>query len=100
MSQLHQEALRKQVVVDKKYNSEYAWVTTPDMLSNATPSGDQSLPHTARSRNDSYNTQRSSACRPESKQQAVVDPYLLALTKETRARTRHRFSSIDYQMQW
>ncbi|XP_031549678.1 uncharacterized protein LOC116287173 [Actinia tenebrosa] len=34
------------------------------------------------------------------KHKQFVDPYLAALTKETRGKTKQRYSSTDYLMQW
>jgi len=54
--------------------------------------------HSAQSGNFAVRGSHSSGSR--SKEVVITDPYLDALTKETRARTRKRWTSTDYLMQW
>ncbi|KAL9957773.1 hypothetical protein ACROYT_G034716 [Oculina patagonica] len=104
MSQLHQEALRRQHVVDKRNVNDLPWLLQKDGSSQSKRNSSQGLRSTHSSSTPTHLLHSGLAVRTSSgsrsKEIMITDPYLDALTKETKARTRNRFSSTDYMMQW
>ncbi|CAH3027771.1 unnamed protein product [Porites evermanni] len=110
MSQLHNEGLRKQLVADKRTaTADWSWLVIL-FLQKAANSADRhnsssgsrsahgAFPHSTHSASYAVGSSHRSGLR--SKEVVITDPYLDALTKDTKARTRKRFSSTDYLMQW
>lgn len=101
MSQLHQEALRRQYVVDKRNVNDLSWLLPKDRISQNLHSPFSSGMRSINSPNSLHHgLAMGSSPGSRSKEVVITDPYLDAITKETKARTQNRFSSTDYMMQW
>ncbi|KAJ7354828.1 hypothetical protein OS493_029834 [Desmophyllum pertusum] len=114
MSQLHQEALRRQHVVDKRNVNDLSWLATLPIQSQKggssqcqrnSSSGLRSVHNTSTPSHSVHSATRSTglatrSSNSRSKEIVITDPYLDALTKETKARTRNRLTSTEYMMQW
>lgn len=104
MSQLHNEGLRKQLVADKRTaTADWSWLKASNSADRHNSSSGSRSAHGASShstRSAGYAVGSSHRSGLRSKEVVITDPYLDALTKDTKARTRKRFSSTDYLMQW
>lgn len=101
MSQLHQEALRRQHVVDKQNVNDLSWSLPKDRSSQNLRSPFSSGIRSNTSPNSSYQGLAMGSSRGSSSKEIVItDPYLDAVAKARKARTQNRFSSTDYMMQW
>jgi len=104
MSQLHQEALRRQHVVDKRNVNDLSWLLQKDGSRQSKQNSSLGLRSTHSASTPSHSLHSGLAMRSSSgsrsKEIVITDPYLDALTKETKARTRNRLTSTDYMMQW
>ncbi|XP_073230725.1 uncharacterized protein [Porites lutea] len=104
MSQLHDEGLRKQLVADKRTaTADLSWLKAANSAdrhnsSSGSRGAHGAFPHSTHSASYAIGSSHRSGLR--SKEVVITDPYLDALTKDTKARTRKRFSSTDYLMQW
>lgn len=104
MSQLHNEGLRKQLVADKRTaTADLPWLKAANSADRHNSSSGSRSVHGASShstRSASYAVGSSHRSGLRSKEVVITDPYLDAVTKDTKAKTRKRFSSTDYLMQW